>query len=221
MVRLSVFVLLAAVLPAAGLPALLGAAAAVVVVLLLHPLPFLIWWRAVRRLRWLLLAIAAVALWLTPGEPLWQHAPALVPSREGLGLAVHHILSLLLLCTTALWLFTVTPQAQMIAALVRCSRPLLGRARAERLAVRLLLTLEAVPVVLDLVQDVRKQQPAQTSPGLLVAWSRLAGDVLAGVERWGQHATSPLLHIAVLPPIPARDWCWLLAPAILLYWGQA
>ena len=47
-------------------------------------------WRALLRLRWLLLSIAVIYLWLTPGAPLvpaWGDAS---PTREGVQAAVLH-----------------------------------------------------------------------------------------------------------------------------------
>lgn len=98
-----------------------------------------------RRIRLLVLSIALVYLWFTPGEPLWDVALAWMPSVEGVLAGAHRVLCLVALVLAVSLLLQTTPVDMLVGALLWLFHPL-GRAGFphERLAVRIALTLEAV-----------------------------------------------------------------------------
>lgn len=104
--------------------------------------------RLLRRSRWLLLTLCIVFIWMTPGIPL-----PFIPgaSSEGLYLAVEHSARLLLaLASLALILQALTP-VQLVAGMHSLLTPWrwLGIS-PDRMAVRLMLTLEEVEAARDI-----------------------------------------------------------------------
>lgn len=128
--------------------------------------------RMVLRLRWLFFAILLVYGWWTPGELLLPEAGGFSPAREGLYTGLLRVAALILIVCAVNLLVRTTPRGQLLAALYALTRPILTPALRERFAVRLLLTLEAVPRVQDMLADSHRQQPA-AGPRL----QRLAGSV--------------------------------------------
>lgn len=122
-----------------GMPLLLTAAGSAVLAL----------WRAhqrflalLRRTRWILLSLALLYAYVTPGEPLFAQWGVLSPVREGLlegGLQLARLLTIL---ASLAVLLSLLAREEIIAALYALLYPLqyLGLAR-ERIAVRLALTL--------------------------------------------------------------------------------
>ena len=102
-------------------------------------------WRLVRRIRVLLLAIAVLFAWFTPGEAAFLDWPRLGPTREGLALAALHAARLLAVVCAVGILLERLPLARLVGGLYALSRPLRGVGVApERLALRLLLVLRYV-----------------------------------------------------------------------------
>ena len=102
-------------------------------------------WRLVRRSRFLLLAVAVFFAWGTPGEALWYRWPTLSPSREGVALALEHMVRLLTIMLWVAWLLHRFSPARLVAALLDLLQPLgwLGLP-VERAALRILLVLQFV-----------------------------------------------------------------------------
>lgn len=102
-------------------------------------------WRLVRRVRVLLLVIAILFAWFTPGEAALLDWPQLGPSREGLALAMVHAGRLLaVVCAVGIMLERL-PLARLVGGLYALARPLrLIGVAPERLALRLLLVLRYV-----------------------------------------------------------------------------
>lgn len=102
-------------------------------------------WRLVRRTRWLLLALALLFAWGTPGVLLFPEFGEFSPSREGVVLAATHAARLLAVLASLALLLRFTPAEDFVGALHSLMRPLegLGVDRG-RIAVRLLLVIEYV-----------------------------------------------------------------------------
>jgi energy-coupling factor transporter transmembrane protein EcfT len=101
--------------------------------------------RLLRRVRVLLIAIAILFAWFTPGEAFFHDWPRLGPTREGLAFAVLHAARLIaVVCAVAVLLERLSLQ-RLVAGLHALARPLrLIGVPPERLALRLLLVLRYV-----------------------------------------------------------------------------
>lgn len=101
--------------------------------------------RILRRSRWLLLTMLLLFGWMSPGTAL-----PLLPgaTMEGLLLAAENVARLLIAIATVSVLLAVLPPAALVSGMRTLLAPLasLGDFR-DRLAVRLMLTLEAVEAV--------------------------------------------------------------------------
>ncbi|MBI5898724.1 MAG: hypothetical protein HZB40_05820 [Rhodocyclales bacterium] len=98
--------------------------------------------RILRRSRWLLLTMLLLFGWMTPGT-----AMPLLPgaTEEGLWLAVENVARLLIAIATVSLLLGVLPPAALVSGMRSLLAPLAGLGGfRDRLAVRLMLTLEAV-----------------------------------------------------------------------------
>ncbi len=96
------------------------------------------------RLRWLMLAILLVYGWWTPGEHLFPASPTLSPTVEGLQLGAIRMLVLVIIVAAVHLLLQRTAREQLLAALMQLFTPFLSRKSRERLAVRIVLSMEAV-----------------------------------------------------------------------------
>lgn len=101
--------------------------------------------RLLRRVRVLMLAIAVLFAWFTPGEAMFVELPSLGPTREGLMLALLHGARLaVVVCAVALLLERL-PVERLVAGLYALGRSLaVFGLPAERFALRLLLVLRYV-----------------------------------------------------------------------------
>ena len=113
------------------------------------------------RLRWLLLAILLVYGWWTPGNDLFPFMGAWSPTSEGVFTGLLRIFSLLLIVAAVHLLLQLTSRSELLPAIMQAIRPVTTETARTRLAVRILLTLEAVTKVQLLVSDTLKQQPLQ------------------------------------------------------------
>ncbi|MGD9869805.1 MAG: CbiQ family ECF transporter T component [Thauera sp.] len=102
-------------------------------------------WRLIRRVRVLLIAIALLFAWFTPGEALFYDWPRLGPSREGVLLAAVHAARLVAVVCAVGVLLERLPLVRLVGGLHALARPLrLIGIPPERLALRLLLVLQYV-----------------------------------------------------------------------------
>lgn len=101
--------------------------------------------RLVKRTRWLLLALAILFAWGTPGLVLLPDLAEFSPSLEGLALAATHVGRLLAILASLALLLKYTPAEDLVGAVHLLMLPLerLGIDRS-RIAVRLLLVIEYV-----------------------------------------------------------------------------
>jgi len=122
-----------------GVPAWAATAVALVTVRLAAGVPMAGWWRPLWRLRWLLLALCVVHLWLP--------ASAAIEMPQRLLLAAGNVVALALAALVVDTLLLATPRDELLAGLLWLLGPLsrLG-CPVERFAVRLWLTLEAIPL---------------------------------------------------------------------------
>lgn len=126
------------------------APAVLAVVVVASLLAAMLWARArtlrlLRRVRVLLLAIAVLFAWFTPGEALFLDWPRLGPTREGALLAILHAGRLIAVVCAVGLLLERLPLQRLVGGLHALSRPLrvIG-VSPERLALRLLLVLRYV-----------------------------------------------------------------------------
>lgn len=209
LIRLLLLLVFAGLLPWLELPLLGGAALLLLAVCLFRPRVLADSLRALRRLRWLLLAIAVLYLWFTPGTPLVAGAGDWLPTREGVWLALRRCGVLVLMLTAVYLVMQTTPRPALTAALVQLASVvrLLGF-RPEPFARRLVAALDAVPGMQALVGEMRSRRKEE---GLLAA----AAGVISAVEFAArQESTTPEPPRVGAPPW----WQWLL-PLLLLAAG--
>lgn len=131
-------------------------------------------YRMLKRVRWLLLSIAFLFFFATPGVRMPGMLGTLGVTFEGVTLALEHTLRLLLLLATLAALLEVLGRDGLLTGLHRLMAPL-GRHR-ERLVARLMMTLEFIDgnhrqgrwqewLVLD--PDDRMETIAMATPPLL------------------------------------------------------
>ncbi|MDX2457638.1 MAG: hypothetical protein QNL87_09035 [Gammaproteobacteria bacterium] len=113
----------------------------------------------VLRLRWLLLAILLVYGWWTPGLSLFPAIGSWSPTTEGLIVGLLRILSLVLIVAAVHLLLQVTTRKELLPAIIQLISPVTTQAGRERLAVRILLSVEAVTQVQSLISDTLKTHP--------------------------------------------------------------
>ncbi|ANB02626.1 CbiQ family ECF transporter T component [Ectothiorhodospira sp. BSL-9] len=163
----------------------------------------------VARLKWFFLSIILVFGWFTPGTPLLALAPEWSPSREGLVLGLQRSLVLVLAVGAVVWLLETTRRDDLVKGLLWLTRPLaiLGFPR-ERFAVRLVLTLEALPRVGLLAREARdhaSEAPRGLGERLQGLGERAAG-LFQSVLNQAQQAPLEPIHLAPLAAPGWRDW---------------
>ncbi|MBE9609627.1 CbiQ family ECF transporter T component [Chitinilyticum piscinae] len=103
--------------------------------------------KALRRMKWLLLAVVLVYGWSTPGWYLWTGGFA--PTREGLVLGLEQALRLLALVAGLQFVLARLDRPALFGALFQLAWPLQWLLNRERLAVRLALTLDFTDRLLE------------------------------------------------------------------------
>ena len=166
--------------------------------------------RMVLRLRWLLLAILLVYGWWTPGTSLLPAIGAWSPTTEGLEVGCLRILSLVLIVAAVHLLLQVTARSELLPAIIQLIRPVTTQAARERVAVRILLSIEAVTQVQSLVSDTLKEHPLYNRKlsTLGVAARVLYRAVLDRAARTGED----VIDVIELQPPPL--WQWLIPLAL-------
>jgi hypothetical protein len=160
--------------------------------------------RMLKRLRWLLLAILLVYGWWTPGVSLWPDAGALSPTIEGLYLGMLRVLALMAIVAAVHLLLQSTPREALLPAIMQLIRPFTTRHVRERIAVRTLLSIEAVAQVQSLASDVLREHPvtARNLSNLARASQLLYKNVLDRAD----HAGNALIEVRVLTAPPWWQW---------------
>jgi len=161
---------------------------------------FAAWWRAVWRIRWLLLAILILYLWFTPGQPVFDHPHIYAPSWQGVQLGGFRCAVLLLLLGAVQLLLGSLQRDQLVAALIWVTQPFawLGLNTAV-FARRLALCLEWVPdAQAVMARIVAGDKTSANKPVVQIA--TVAAQALQQPVRQSAHA--PELSQLTLPPIP-------------------
>lgn len=164
--------------------------------------------RALRRVRWLLLAVVITHGWFTPGLTLLPALGGASPSVQGLWLALWRALVLLELVAAAALVLALAGTHGVAGALYRLTPA--GGGFRERLAVRVALCFEALPLL-----QARMTAPADAGSGRLGRWTGAARAVFAAAgQPAADFAPADRLTVAV-PPLPAlREWRLPLAIAL-------
>lgn len=102
-----------------------------------------LWWRLLRRLRYMLLVLVVLFAWQTPGVLAWPHAGAWSPTVDGLALAGGHAGRIVLVVSVVALMLQGLSHAAWVQGLYGLLAPLarLGFP-AERFALRLQLVLQ-------------------------------------------------------------------------------
>ena len=122
-----------------------------------------------KRLRWLLVAIVFVYGWWTPGDSVWTGA--LSPTLQGLSLGLLRVMALLAIVGAVNLLLQSTPREQLLPAIMQLIKPLSTRHMRERIAVRVLLSIQAESQVQSLATEVLRQHPQTTRKFTTIALS--------------------------------------------------
>lgn len=167
--------------------------------------------QALRRLRWLLVALVFVYGWLTPGEALIPALGEVSPSLPGLAAGGVRALILLGMVVAVYLLLSTTPREQLLTGLAWLTRPFqrLGL-NPRRLNLRIVLTLQKVPQAQALIRQWQSELPP------LRQWRQFAG-ALPGL--WQRTLTAAEQEPPVTLEIPVQsrpvwwEWGW---PALIL-----
>jgi hypothetical protein len=193
-------------------PTLLGAG--FVLLLLLYrltgfPAPRILL-RMIVRLRWLLVAILLVYGWSTPGAALLPAISAWSPTVEGMSLGLLRILSLVMIVAAVHLLMQVTTRKQLLPAIMQLINPVTTVTARERLAVRILLSIEAVTQVQSLVSETLTRQPLKNHrlSTLGVTAQTLYMSVLNKAALAGENV------IEIVEPESPPLWQWLVPVAL-------
>ena len=164
----------------------------------------------IKRLRWLLLAILLVYGWWTPGVSIWPGAGALSPTIDGLYLGMLRVMALIAIVAAVHLLLQSTPREELLPAIMQLIRPLTTRHVRERIAVRTLLSIEAVTQVQSLASEVLREHPVTTrNPSNLAKASQLLYKTV--LDR-ADHAGNDLIEVRELAAPPW--WQWIIPLAI-------
>lgn len=172
----------------------------------------------VRRIRWLLFSILVLYGWWTPGTALWDGFGAYGPSLEGLRHGGVRVGVLLAIVAAVHWVMNATERDALLAAVVAFTAPLryLGL-NHERLAVRILLTLECVPQVQAVATRSHPVGAAQGSrlARLAIRARHLYGAVLARAEAAELHSR----EVPETGRVPIWQWSVPVTIGLLLYFA--
>lgn len=175
-------------------------------------------WGLVRRIRWLLLSILVLYGWWTPGTALWEGYGSYAPSLEGLLQGGVRVGVLLAIVAAVHWVLSTTDRGQLLAAVVTFATPLrwLGVAH-ERLAVRILLTLETVPQVQAVTARIDRAGVGERSR--LARLAARARNLYAAVLDQAEAAEPGIREVPETGPVPAWQWTVPVAIGLLLWFG--
>lgn len=169
-----------------------------------------------KRLRWLMLAIVLVYGWWTPGTALFPVAGALSPTVEGLQLGFIRMLVLVIIVAAVHLLLQRTERTQLLAALMQLFTPLCSLQDRSRIAVRIVLSMEAVGQIQPLL--LTALSGSSLANKRLTGLGTIAADVYQTVLDKAACANCEPIHVVEA----AQPACWqwliplLLAAAIFL-----
>lgn len=172
----------------------------------------------VSRIRWLLLSILILYGWWTPGAALWPGLGAYGPTLEGLLQGGVRAGVLVAIVAAVHWVMSATDRSELLAAVVTLTRPLrwLGL-NHERLAVRILLTLETVPEVRTVTARIRQ---AGAGEGRRLARLAARARQLYGVVLEQADSLEPgIREVPDTGRVPAWQWTLPLLLGLWLWFG--
>jgi energy-coupling factor transporter transmembrane protein EcfT len=164
----------------------------------------------IRRLRWLLVSLLIVYGWFTPGRPIAGldagASPAFViPTVEGLTEGLLRCAALVAIVLAVNLLLRTTDRIQLLGAIHGLARPLavFGLSR-ERLALRMVLVMDAVEEVRRIVAD-RLAAAREGLSGMRALGSFASGLVVTVIEAAGRRGPEQVtLTLGGTPP--ALQW---------------
>lgn len=176
-------------------------------------------WRVVRRIRWLLLSILLLYGWWTPGTPLLTELGAYAPSLEGLVQGGVRAGLLVAIVGAVHWVMTTTHRPELLGAVVALTSPLqrLGVAH-ERLAVRILLTLETVPQVQRVAAEAAREPLGRVSR--LASVSHRARTLYGRILAQADSAELRAREVQMIGRVPRWQWGVPVFVALLLWLGR-
>jgi energy-coupling factor transport system permease protein len=216
-IRIAAFLVTAVFLARGTLVIILAVAAGLVLVLIRVQAAS---WRTpltlLRRLRWLLVSLLIVYGWFTPGVTLLPALMAVSPTLEGLGEGLLRGGALLLIALAAQLLMLATPRPQLLAALYWLAGPLrfLGVSR-ERLALRLALTMEAVPRLSAVMTPALYQG---VDGNAAARFGQIAARAFQGALDQAARQSGDVVEILTTQRPPLYQWLYPLALGMLLAW---
>ncbi len=172
----------------------------------------------IKRMRWFFLSIAAIYLWLTPGEPLLSTAtgwfPFFMPTWEGVEGGGLRLSALVLLILAVHALLLSCNREQIVSAIYTLSWPLgfCGLSR-QRLAVRMVLVLDVVAEARPLV--VKKSDSVKAGGGIIESIGDSAAHLFQSAVAQSESKCCHLLEITTEDPPPYWQWSLPLALALL------
>jgi len=226
-IRIAIFIILAAALSIGNanilLLAALAVAAAYGITANIPPVTVL---KMLRRMRWLFLSLFIIYCWFTPGTPLPLALPASIlawlPTLQGLEEASIRITSLVIIALAVHLLLHITSREQLLGAIYWWLKPL-GYVGIpyERLAIRMALVLETVPKVQPLIHQALAEhsQTDSGTPGAILAHT---GQVAAALyQNVLTHAEQQACHSIEIPAVispPVWQWLFPMGMAAVLGW---
>ena len=168
------------------------------------------------RLRWLFLSLWVLYAGFTPGQALIPAWGDWSPTLEGIEQGLFRTAVLVCLIIGVQLLITGTRRDELLNAIVWLSRPLrVVGVHSERLALRMVLVMEAVPAVQSLLTE-PAHRPAE-APTRLGRLSARAAQLFSDVLERAEHAPpqSMPLVTGLAPPV----WQWLIPLVVALGLG--
>jgi energy-coupling factor transport system permease protein len=169
----------------------------------------------VLRLRWLLLAIVLVYGWWTPGASLLPAIGSWSPTLEGVVAGLLRVLSLVLIVAAVHLLLQITTRSELLPAIMQLIRPVTTYSVRERLAVRMLLSIEAVTRVQSLIIDTLKSHPLNSRK--LSSLGITARVLYRAVLDKAAQAGTGVIEVVELEPPPLWQWLIPLALCTVIY----
>ncbi len=169
-----------------------------------------------RRLRWLLVSMLIVYGWFLPGTALWPALGAASPTLEGLREGLLRGGALLLIALAARLLMLATSRPQLLAALYWLARPLrfIGVPQ-ERLAIRLALTLEAVPQLSAIMRPALYQG---LDGNAAARFGQIVARAVQGALDQAARLEGSAVAVVTGSPPPLYQWLYPLTLSMLLAW---
>lgn len=164
-------------------------------------------YRALRRIRWLLLSLAVIYLLVAP-EPDLAGGSRFLPGWSDLELALRRAGVLVLLVAAVELMRQTTPAPQIASAIGLLLSPFRrAGVDTERFSRRVALTLEAVPGTAEAVAAAAGRAGIRARD--LSGWSEAAAELVRNIEQGATH-TPPEAALPAPPSPSIADWVALL-----------